>query len=432
MQILFDTVSLPLLPEASQLAKNCVGQLAKKIARAAARRTALMLAAAALAGSVGYAHAATWYVSTTGKDTNACSSSAAACATLNGAYQKAKGGDTVVIAAGTYGAQTIAAYSPTSDVIVQPATGAAVILGSTDVSGSHFNLQNVTISGNYTLEMGAFYDTLKNVTLKGGIFIVGGSNFLMSGGSVGPGVNFHPQIAPVNGWNGQGENLTFDGVDFHDWTSTNLQLYHMECLQVVGTTNLTIRNSKFHHCDVFDLSFTTYNNAGQIINPTLENNWFDTATNGGYFAINFQAMQGGLVRFNSSSQAWVMQSSASGGVGNITGPITFTANIVDGGMLDGDVYGCNPSNFASYSYNVTNGWKCSSTDANAATGFVNESGFDFHLAPGAKAIDFVPLSVPAPATDIEGLARPDGNANDAGATQVVAVDPPSGLTAVVQ
>jgi hypothetical protein len=169
-----------------------------------------------------------------------------------------------------------------------------------------------------------------------------------------------------------------------------------------------------------------------VITPTLENNWFDTATNGGYFAINFQAMQGGLVRFNSASQAFVMQSSIGGGIGSITAPVTFTGNVVDGPIIDADVYGCNPSNYAAYNYNVTNGWKCGSTDANATPGFLNEAGFDFHLASGAAAIGFVPLSVPAPATDIDGHNRPDGNANDAGASQAVLVNPPTGLTAVVQ
>lgn len=391
---------------------------------------------ALLVGAVAQVQAATtWYVATNGKDSNGCTQ-AAPCLSLNAAYLKASLGDTVSIAAGSYTDQQINAdatkVAGAGMVTFQPASGATVTLGKVNFNGSvDVTLQNVTIS-EWDVQMNSYYVTLNNVTVNGGVFILGGSNLTMTSGSVGPGVNFHPQIAPVNGWNGQGQNITFDGVYFHDWTSTNLVLYHMECLQVVGTTNLVIRNSKFHHCDVFDLSFTTYNNAGQVTTPTLENNWFDTATNGGYFAINFQAMQGGLVRFNSSSQAWVMQSSASGGVGTITAPITLTANIVNGGVLDGDVYGCNPTNYASYNYNVTNGWKCGSTDVNAPTGFVNEAGFDFHLASGAAAIGLVPLSVPAPATDIDGHSRPDGNANDAGASQAVLVNPPTGLTAVVQ
>ena len=386
--------------------------------------------------AVSQVHASTtWYIATNGNDSSGCTQSAP-CLSLNAAYLKAKVGDSVTIASGTYADQTVNADSTKTAgagmVTFQPASGASVTLGKVNFNGSvDVTLQNVTIS-EWDVQMNSYYITLNNVTVNGGVFILGGSNLTMMGGSVGPGVNFHPQIAPVNGWNGQGQNITFDGVYFHDWTSTNLTLYHMECLQVVGTTNLTIRNSKFHHCDVFDLSFTTYNNGGQVTTPTLENNWFDTATNGGYFAINFQAMQGGLVRFNSSSQAWVMQSSVSGAVGTITGPVTFDGNIVDGGILDGDVYGCNPSNYASYNYNVTNGWKCGSTDANALTGFTNEAGFDFHLANGATALDFVPLSIPYPTTDIDGHSRPDGNSNDAGASQAVLVNPPTGLTAVVQ
>jgi len=123
----------------------------------------------------------------------------------------------------------------------------------------------------------------------------------MIGGSVGPGVDYHPQIAPSNGWQGQGMNFVFDGVWFHDWTRTSTSV-HTECLQVAGTTNMVIRNSKFSNCAVFDLSFTSYNNAGRVTNLLMENNFFDTAVSGGYFSVHFSAMDGGSVRFNSAKQ----------------------------------------------------------------------------------------------------------------------------------
>ena len=43
-----------------------------------------------------------WYVTTTGNDSNSCSSSGNPCATINGAIGKAAEGDTVFVAAGTY------------------------------------------------------------------------------------------------------------------------------------------------------------------------------------------------------------------------------------------------------------------------------------------------------------------------------------------
>jgi len=44
----------------------------------------------------------TWYVATTGNDTNACTSSGAACRTVGGAIAKAAGGDTIIISSGTF------------------------------------------------------------------------------------------------------------------------------------------------------------------------------------------------------------------------------------------------------------------------------------------------------------------------------------------
>jgi hypothetical protein len=45
---------------------------------------------------------ATWYVATTGNDSNSCSSAGSPCRTINAAIGKAANGDTIRIAAGTY------------------------------------------------------------------------------------------------------------------------------------------------------------------------------------------------------------------------------------------------------------------------------------------------------------------------------------------
>ena len=53
--------------------------------------------------SLRMAHAASpWYVAPGGIDSNSCMSSAASCATINGAIGKASSGDTVYVAKGTY------------------------------------------------------------------------------------------------------------------------------------------------------------------------------------------------------------------------------------------------------------------------------------------------------------------------------------------
>src|SRR3954447_23963224 len=79
----------------------------------------------------------TWYVSTSGSDNSSCSSASAPCATFNGAYQKASGGDTIQVAGGTYGGQTLSAKAPTSNIIIQPASGATVTVnGEFNINGA--------------------------------------------------------------------------------------------------------------------------------------------------------------------------------------------------------------------------------------------------------------------------------------------------------
>ncbi len=50
----------------------------------------------------GGAHSANWYMATNGSDGNSCSSSTSPCATLQGAFGKMSGGDTLYLANGTY------------------------------------------------------------------------------------------------------------------------------------------------------------------------------------------------------------------------------------------------------------------------------------------------------------------------------------------
>ena len=245
------------------------------------------------AGFIVQAQAATWYVATDGNDGSSCSSSSTPCASINGAYQKAVGGDIIQLAAGTYGCQTLNAKSPTSNIIVKPASGASVTLGSLTLNGATRLEINDLTTQEFKVNLNTNYVTLRNVDVNGGLFYLGGSNVSMIGGSVGPGVDYHPQIAPNNGWQGQGMNFVLMVFGFMIGPEAATAV-HTECLQVAGTTNMVIRNSKFTNCAVFDLSFTSYNNAGRVTNLLMENNFFDTAVSGGYFSVHFSAMENGL------------------------------------------------------------------------------------------------------------------------------------------
>src|ERR687889_829510 len=77
------------------------------------------------------AGAATLKVSPSGSDSAACTS-VAPCATFDPAYQASQPGDTVEVAGGQYGAQTVRAKHPvgSSTVTFRPSLGADVTIGS--------------------------------------------------------------------------------------------------------------------------------------------------------------------------------------------------------------------------------------------------------------------------------------------------------------
>ena len=117
---------------------------------------------------IGHLQAATWYVATIGNDGSSCSSSALPCKTINGAYQKAIGGDTIQLAEGNYSTQTVNAKSPASTIIVQPATGASVTLGGLTINGAtRLEIRDLTTS-EFKVEMNSNFVTLRNVTVKDG------------------------------------------------------------------------------------------------------------------------------------------------------------------------------------------------------------------------------------------------------------------------
>ena len=385
-----------------------------------------------------HAQAATWYVATSGNDSNSCLTTASPCLTFNGAYQKATGGDSIEVAAGTYGSQTFTNKTISTDVIIQPASGATVNVGTLTFDGAtHVEVREMTASGwNVSFNSNTAFITLRNVDIHGAFFLNGGKNLTMIGGSTGPFTNQGNQIAPGgNGWQGQGVNITLDGILFHDFTRDSASV-HMECLQIAGTTNLIIRNSKFTKCAINDVQLTEYNGSGAPVNALLENNWFDNTLDVGTsiagtpaFNLNSNISSTGNVtlRFNSSVIGWALQPASMSGV--------VYGNAVAGGIYDAGI-GCKSN--ATYAYNVTQGQSCGPTNSNASPKFVNAAAFNLNLQAGSPAINFVPLAQPFPTTDIGGLARPQGSANDAGASEFAsgvsanAPLPPTNLVGVVQ
>src|SRR4051794_11456214 len=94
-------------------------------------RSTLALACAFVLVPAAQAGAATLKVSSSGSDSAACST-VAPCASFNRAYQVSQPGDTIEVAGGNYGAQTVNRKHAegTATVTFRPALGADVTIGS--------------------------------------------------------------------------------------------------------------------------------------------------------------------------------------------------------------------------------------------------------------------------------------------------------------
>jgi len=136
------------------------------------------------------AQGATLYVATNGSDGNPCSQ-AAPCASFNGAYSKAAGGDTVIIAGGTYGNQSLTAATKGSVVTFQAAPGASVTIASLYINTRFVEVQNVTSTGrvdimpsnNLWVTPTVNHITLRNVSGKSMMIVA--EDVLVQGGRYG-------------------------------------------------------------------------------------------------------------------------------------------------------------------------------------------------------------------------------------------------------
>src|SRR5262249_9557630 len=153
------------------------------------------------------------FVSKSGSDSNACTQSAP-CATFDRAYKVAQAGQTVEVAAGSYGGQTInvdSSKTSSSDVLFRPASGASVTLGGVNVYGSHVQFQDFTINGDWQAYHSADDVTFRNITLNGGFYTQSASNISVIGGSVGGLVDTKPQVG-VWPQDTENRNILIDGV----------------------------------------------------------------------------------------------------------------------------------------------------------------------------------------------------------------------------
>ena len=134
---------------------------------------------------------------------------------------------------------------------------------------------------------------------------------------------------------------------------------HGECLQIAGGVGVTVRNSTFVNCMVFDLSITEYNGSGPPTDYLIENNVFGPR-------VGRRLLQPALQRQRDRLRNFVVRNNSSTQAFSFSGLPRFTNVRVVGNVARRTPPGLHQRHHVPR--NVWNGAKCGATDINAASG----------------------------------------------------------------
>ena len=371
-------------------------------------------------GPLATAPVPTVYVAATGLDTNPGTASAPVL-TFQRAYQLARPGATVEVAAGQYGYQLLARDSSkrTPDkVVFAPAAGAAVSVSQIDFGQGQLGTlgpEHVTVRGMRVgyLRAWAGSRNLLWQSVDGTHFdIFDATDILISGGDYGPCQAPRDDPSCVSRIAGTAARIVLDGVAIHDVTSSDLANYHVDGMFIRGGTDIVIRNSRFWGNMITNLRVQDQP-CCKNANLLLENNWFNPPLQGDGVSTRFDAvdidndMDGLVVRNNSFANSGLQLLGS-----------TYTRSRVVGNLMR--TTGCAPG--VSYSHNVfipfssTSGQSpCHATDRKVADfRYENIATFDLRLRPDSPAVS-AGDPTDCPARDIRGKSRLRGLKCDAGA-----------------
>jgi len=183
--------------------------------------------------------------------------------------------------------------SRTSQVTVEPAQGATVTFtGDLTENASWVDLENVSMPGqSWAIDGPTHNVTMGGITAK--TFSItsektgGAANITVQGGSYGPNHAYPDNAINSNGTANVNTSITISGVLFHDQYRDSADASdHFECLQVWDANGLTVQNSKFTNCDVFDIFMQRCDPSAcgasttppTPTNVTIQNNWLDCCT----------------------------------------------------------------------------------------------------------------------------------------------------------
>jgi chitodextrinase len=381
------------------------------------------------------------FVSTTGNDaTCARGDQAKPCLTISKAYSLATGGDTIEVACGTYGAQTVPARSiGTSVVTIRKASGCdyVTLTGSMHIRSSYVTVDGFSTTNNTTIWVdvpngvstcSVRYVTIQNFRASG----VGGGcdHITFRYGDVGTN-HYACNGGPEDGIQTMGPTSTgqwadlipptyilVDHVIVHDTSGFVGCGSHTDGWQSFGCQHCTIRNSTFMNNDTADIIIYQITGASTDIQDILvENNSFGAVKNPGH-----GVSIGGSACLADQPNNVIVQNNTfySGAVADINcvqgkKAGTFRNNVMASGA--GGVCSWN----LAFDYNTFSSGGCGAHYRTCKPAFVDEghSNGNVNLAASDTcARDYVPSSTGAyPPTDMHGNGRPAGGAVDAGANE---------------
>jgi chitodextrinase len=244
------------------------------------------------------------FVATNGNDANPCTQ-AAPCLSLNRAYRAAQPGQTVQVACGSYGPQSIGrdgSKTSSSDVVFRPANPSApcvrilgsLTLGDTSSAGpSHVSFVG-TPSSRWLLKDGSNVEwplimgNLDDATLEefdaSNFYVNYAANITIRGGDYGP-CTVPSSTCANNKLDGDTVgSITIENALFHNYWITPGSGEHFECMIVFGGRNIVVRGNVFRNCVIYNIFFqhpvwlSNWNGAPEHI--TIEGNTFEKSMDG--------------------------------------------------------------------------------------------------------------------------------------------------------
>ena len=260
-----------------------------------------------------------------------CSRDAGICASLGGAYGKASPGDVIEVAPGDYGLQHLPQRGLGGrPVVVRAATPGTVSLAGLNVNTGSVTIEGVRLTEGLSVQPGRSDSpssiagiTIKDVRMPWAFIYA--DRLRLEGGSVGgfdacdtrnleDGIEIWERDGvPTNG-------VTISGVLIHDVDGgrdgtcggTAGAGRHVDCVQILGGQNVTIRDSIFTGCATSGVIARPYE--GARLGPvTIENNAFGAVLHPGS----------------------AIELGDSGGGDACTGPMTVRANTIVAGGVNG-------------------------------------------------------------------------------------------------